>query len=211
MARPRSDIRPRILEAARVRFLAEGVDGASLRAIASDARTNIGMIVYYFENKDDLFLAVVEEIYSGFVADIEKVLGADASARERLRGALVRLGHSSDVELDIIRLVLREALSSSTRFRRIVARFMRGHMALLAETIADGVRAGEFRESIPAPLILLAVVGLGGVPQLARRAFGDVPLFAGLPRVERLADLSIDALFKAVGARSATVRKRRRT
>ena len=32
MARPRSDIAPRILHAARERFLAEGVDGASLRA-----------------------------------------------------------------------------------------------------------------------------------------------------------------------------------
>ena len=34
MARPRTDIQPRIVRAARARFLAEGVDGASLRAIA---------------------------------------------------------------------------------------------------------------------------------------------------------------------------------
>ena len=46
MARPRGDIAPRILHAARKRFLVEGVDGASLRAIARDARTNKGMIYY---------------------------------------------------------------------------------------------------------------------------------------------------------------------
>jgi AcrR family transcriptional regulator len=44
MARPRSDIRPRLLASARARFLREGVDGASLRSIAKDAATNIGMV-----------------------------------------------------------------------------------------------------------------------------------------------------------------------
>ena len=36
MVRPRTDIRPRIVAAARTRFLSEGVDGASLRAIARE-------------------------------------------------------------------------------------------------------------------------------------------------------------------------------
>jgi AcrR family transcriptional regulator len=38
--------------------LGDGVDGASLREIAREAGTNIGMVVYYFATKDDLFLAV---------------------------------------------------------------------------------------------------------------------------------------------------------
>jgi AcrR family transcriptional regulator len=44
MARPASDIQKRIFVAARARFLSEGVDGASLRQIAKDAGTNIGMV-----------------------------------------------------------------------------------------------------------------------------------------------------------------------
>ena len=39
MARPRTDIRARIVRAARARFLAAGVDGASLREIAQLAKT----------------------------------------------------------------------------------------------------------------------------------------------------------------------------
>jgi AcrR family transcriptional regulator len=200
MARPRSDIQPRIVEAARARFLAEGVDGASLREIARDAGTNIGMIVYYFPTKDDLFLAVVEEVYGGIVEDMRKILGVDGSARERLRGAFVRLGHASPLELEVIQLVVREALSSSTRLRRLFARFMRGHLALLTATIADGLKNGEFDSAIPAPLILVAVMGLGGIPQIARRASRSIPLVSGLPRTEVLADLSIAMLFRAAGA-----------
>jgi AcrR family transcriptional regulator len=64
MPRPKSDIDARIVAAARARFLVEGVDGASLRSIAQDAGTNVGMIYYYFPTKDDLFLGVVEDVYA---------------------------------------------------------------------------------------------------------------------------------------------------
>jgi AcrR family transcriptional regulator len=200
MARPRSDIQPRIVEAARARFLAVGVDGASLREIARDAGTNIGMIVYYFPTKDDLFLAVVEDVYARLVRDLTEILGTDAPARERLRGGFVRLGIASDIEREVMQLVAREALSSSTRLRRIVARFMRGHVPLLMAAVSDGIRDGEFDGTIPAPLVFLAVIGLGGLPQLARRASRSLPFFSSLPGPDDLADLSIRLLFRAVGA-----------
>jgi AcrR family transcriptional regulator len=201
MARPRSDIRPRIVEAARARFRAEGVDGASLREIARDARTNIGMVAYYFPTKDDLFLAVVEDVYAALVADMAKILSAGDSTRERLRGAFVRLGTASDLELEVMQLMAREALSSSKRLRRILARFMRGHVPLVMTTIAEGIARGEFDATLPAPFVFMAVLGLGPLPQIARRASRALPIFSALPSAEDLADLSIDLLFRAVGTK----------
>lgn len=199
MARPRSDIQPRIVDAARAAFLSRGVDGASLREIARAAGTNIGMVVYYFPTKDDLFLAVVEQVYAGVVADLAAILGAEGPARQRLRGAFVRLGKASTLEIEVIQLIVREALASSTRLRRIIARFMRGHVPLVVATIAEAVASGEFDSTIPAPVILLATLGLGALPQLARRASGSVPPLSSLPGPEELADLSIGLLFRAVG------------
>ena len=92
MGRPRTDIQPRIVRAARARFLAEGVDGASLRTIAADAGTSVGMIFYYFPTKDDLFLAVVEEVYARLLDDLRRALSGDAPVRERLKRAFLRLG-----------------------------------------------------------------------------------------------------------------------
>ena len=205
MARPRSDIQPRIVEAARARFLAEGVDGASLREIARDAGTNIGMVAYYFPTKDDLFLSVIEEVYAKLVGDLAKILGAGETARERLRGAFVRLGTASNLELEVMQLMAREGLSSSKRLQRILARFMRGHVPLVMGTIADGIRAGEFDPAIPAPILFLAVLGLGPLPQIARRASRALSLFSALPDADRLADLSIEILFRAVGATKTPV------
>lgn len=199
MARPRSGIKPRIVEAARARFLAEGVDGASLRAIARDAGTNIGMIVYYFSTKDDLFLSVVEEAYAGIVDDMAHLLGAPGPALPRLRRAFRRLGNASELEIEVIRLMAREALSSSARLRRLLARFMHGHIPLVMAAISDGIRNGELDGTVPAPLIFLAVVGLGPLPQLVRRAARSLPLFASLPDADHLADLSIGLLARTVG------------
>src|SRR6185436_7484979 len=119
MARPRSDIRIRIQHAARKRFLAEGVDGASLRRIAKDARTSIGMIYYYYPTKDDLFLAVVEEVYSVVLADLLSALDPALPVEERIRRLYRRIGAVTSDEVLVIRLVLREALVSSKRLDRI--------------------------------------------------------------------------------------------
>jgi AcrR family transcriptional regulator len=202
MARPRSDIRARLVAAARGRFLENGVDGASLREIARDAKTNIGMVVYYFPTKDDLFLAVVEEVYAGFLADLQKSLTEPPTTREKMRGALLRLGTCSEHELEVIRLMLREALLSSSRFQRLVARFMRGHVPMFIAMLLEGVAKGELDDAIPLPLLAMSVVGLGPLPQMIRRAALHVPAVAAtLPDAAGLANQSLDLLFRAVGPR----------
>jgi AcrR family transcriptional regulator len=200
MARPRTDIQPRIVHAARKRFLAEGVDGASLRTIAADAGTNVGMVFYYFPTKEELFLAVVEEVYSKLLADVGRSLDGAAPLRERLKGAFVRLGKASEEELSVVRLVVREVLLSSERFARVFARMQRGHLALFVAALAEGVQSGELDASIQPPLLLLSTFALGAIPQLVRRAgAGDRAPFAGLPAPEALADASLTLLFRAIG------------
>lgn len=202
MARPRTDIAPRIVHAARGRFLAEGVDGASLRTIARDAKTSVGMIYYYFPTKDDLFLAIVEEVYGALLADLERLLATKGNTRARLRKMFKRLGALSAEELDVVRLVIREALVSSTRLDRLLARFARGHLPLMLGTLAGGVQQGELIDDVPVPLLMMAVLGAGALPQIFRRVVGErVPVFAALPVGDELADVMARVLFKGIGKR----------
>lgn len=215
MPRPRSDIRPRIVHAARARFLESGMDGASLRAIASDAGTNVGMIFYYFPTKDDLFLAVIEELYVKLLDDVAAALAGDAPVRERLERVFARIGRASEDELAVVRLVVREVLLSHERFGRVFARMQRGHVGMILSTLAEGITRGEIDASIPPPLLLLSCLGLGALPQLVRRAAGDRAPFAVLPDTEELAHESGDLLFRAIGRRkesapAARPRPRRR-
>lgn len=211
MARPRSDIRPRLLQAARRRFLAEGVDGASLRTIAQDANTNVGMVVYYFATKDELFLAVVEQLYVQLLEDLTQALRAPKTLRERLTTAFSRLGAASNEELEVIRLVLREALlvPASPRFAKLLARFRQGHFAVLLQTLADGVNDGELDGSIPLPLLMISTFAMGGVPQILRRIARDESPFSSLPAPPELAEHALALLLQGIGARPLEATKRR--
>jgi AcrR family transcriptional regulator len=207
MARPRTDIAPRILMAARARFLAEGVDGASLRDIAKDAKTSIGMIFYYFPTKDDLFQAVIDEAYAGLVRDLEVLLAKGGTARARLERASARIGSASAEELDVVRLIVHEALLGSPRFERTFTRFQAGHIALIAAVLGEGIRDGEVDASLPLPLLLVSTLGMLALPQVVRRVAGSRPLFAALPDADTLAHTLSGLLFTGIAAKPQSARR----
>jgi AcrR family transcriptional regulator len=55
----RPDTRARIQDAARTRFLADGYDGVTLRAVAAEAGVDVALVSYYFGNKPGLFGAAM--------------------------------------------------------------------------------------------------------------------------------------------------------
>jgi TetR/AcrR family transcriptional regulator len=205
MARPRSDIRRRVLHTARERFLHEGVDGASLRRIADDAGTSIGMVYYYFPTKDDLFLAVVEEVYQGILADLLLALEPSLPVAERIRRLYARVGALSEDERMIVRLVVREALVSSKRLDRIIERFQSGHLPLMLKLIADGLVDGTFDASIPPMFLIISMMALGGPGQLLFRAMESrspfPPPIDGVQSSERM----LRILLEGVGAKPRVI------
>ncbi len=203
MARPATDIKQRVLRAARVCFLHKGVDATSLRQIASRAKTSVGMVYYYFPTKEELFLGVVEQTYERVLKDLEQALAPDKPVRERLRGVFVRIGNASDDEFEIIQLVLREALISPERLEHLLPMFQKGHLPLLWRAIADGVQEGELDKHRHPALLVLSSMAVGVVPQLIRRRAGKRKPLADLPQGEKLADQLIDVLFSGIGARQS--------
>ncbi|MFT4173641.1 MAG: TetR/AcrR family transcriptional regulator [Rhodocyclaceae bacterium] len=63
VTRNRDRTRAQILAAARDEFAERGFDGARVDAIAERAGSNKRMLYYYFESKEALFLAVMEDTY----------------------------------------------------------------------------------------------------------------------------------------------------
>ncbi|HYO95117.1 MAG TPA: TetR/AcrR family transcriptional regulator [Polyangiaceae bacterium] len=200
MVRPKSDIDLRIVHAARARFLTEGVDGASLRAIAKDANTSIGMVYYYFPNKDDLFLAIVEEVYERLLADLALALAPEVPVGERIERLYARVGRLSDEELLVMRLVVREALVSSSRLDRIIERFQRGHIPLVLRTIADGLADGTLDQRRHPLVLISSVVAVGLVPQVVRRVLAERLPGLGLPQGTDLARQLVEVLLHGIGA-----------
>ena len=200
MARPRSDIEPRILAAARARFLSDGVDGASLRGIASDAGTSIGMVYYYFASKDELFFGVVEALYRQLLVDIEQALSPEVPVRARVERLYARIARLSDDELLVMRLVLREALTSNQRFARLREHFQAGHLPLLVKMVTDGYASGTFARELHPMVAMLSVAGMALVPQLIRRVVDGRLPFPGAPAGEELSKLLAHVLLNGIAA-----------
>ena len=205
MARPRSDIRPRLVAAARARFLSHGVDGASLRDIARDAGTNIGMIYYYFPTKDDLLLAVLEERYAVMVEDFIVALAPDAPPAERIRRLYRRVGRMSDEELVTLKLIAREALGSTERLKKVLERFQKGHLPLVFRAFMDGMSDGTFDASLPLGVIAMSAMSIGMFPQLLRRSLGPTPLLPFAPGGEELSELLFRVVMRGIKAETAPV------
>jgi AcrR family transcriptional regulator len=199
MPRPRTDIRARILAAARARFVAAGVDGSPLRRIAADARTSIGMVYYYFPSKDALFLAVVEEVYVRLLGDLEQALAGPHDFAGRLQALYARIAGASALELDVVRLVAREALSSSTRLQSLAVRFSRGHVPLIFQAVGAGVKAGELRQDLHPAVLMAATIALGTLPQFALRVVGK-SLSLPLPSTEQLTRQLAEAVLHGIAA-----------
>jgi len=199
MPRPASDLDRRIVRAARKRFLSDGVDGASLRNIARDANTNIGMIYYYFPSKDDLFLAVLEDIYPKLLADLTTVLAPERPVQERLRGLFQRFGQLSPDEHDVVRIILREVLVSSSRLTQVLDRFMRGHAPLVIQTLAEGVQSGKLRDDVPPGVLVLSTFMMALMPQVMRRqAPAELPFGMAVPEGEQLGAALVDVLLRGI-------------
>ena len=57
----------RLIEVAKKEFLENGFEGASIRTIAREAQTSPRAVYTRFENKEELFSAVIEPVYSDFI------------------------------------------------------------------------------------------------------------------------------------------------
>jgi AcrR family transcriptional regulator len=204
MARPRGDISERLIKAAREAFLTQGVDGASLREIAAEAGTSLGMITYYFPTKDDLFLAVLERVYPKLMADLAVAIGGDADLREKIERLYRHLHCVTDEEFAVVRILIREALVSSARLKKLFARFTGagGHVPLMMSLVAQGQKQGALRTDL-APLgLLVAAIALGMLPMVVRRRLGE--LGAGVPTPEVAASVMSAILFEGIGATPKT-------
>lgn len=83
---PDSSAKKHLLEAARQAFARKGLTGTSIRDIAQSAKVNSSLISYYFESKEGLYRACIEEIATTSLEMTTQVLQPAANETEfRLR------------------------------------------------------------------------------------------------------------------------------
>jgi AcrR family transcriptional regulator len=154
--------RDAILAAARDEFAEHGLGGARVERIAERAALNKRLIYYYFENKDSLFSAVLEDTYLN-IREAEKRLHltdltpADAVRKLTEFTWTYYLEHPEFLTLlNSENLHRARHLDGSARVRELNSPLIQ----TLAEILERGRRDGSFRGGVDPVQLYISIAGL---------------------------------------------------
>lgn len=167
--RRRKDARPQeILEAALLVFAEKGFAAARMDEIAQRARVSKGTIYLYFESKEAVFRALIQETLAKRVSDFAAVVRDHRGpVAPLLRELLLRLGHlvaTSDFVV-LPKMVIAEAGNFPDLARIYREEVVERGLTLFGGLLQAGMDRGEFRK-IPvqhavrlcvAPMLLAAM------------------------------------------------------
>jgi TetR/AcrR family transcriptional regulator len=144
--------RAAILKAAVREFAREGVAGARTDAIAQSAGVNKALLYYYFKDKEALYQAVLDNVFSGVRAAIHEALSKDLPPRERL--AVYICAHFDYIASNpsyqrIVHAEFLRAGKDPSRLERIAKNYFRPIFGDIAALLSEGVRTGDFRPVNP--------------------------------------------------------------
>ena len=78
------DNRQAILDAATQEFAEKGFAGARVHAIAAEAGVNIALLYYYFNTKERLYAAVLEQLFADWAQRATAALGGHDTPKQKL-------------------------------------------------------------------------------------------------------------------------------
>jgi AcrR family transcriptional regulator len=156
--------RERILAAALEVFAERGFDGARTRDIAERAHANLGLIKYYFNDKERLWKAAVARAFEELQAAIVGV-GAPGPAGDEtawLERALREFVGYLARHPEFMRLMNDEAKRDSARMRWLADNFVAPLGAIVSQHL-ERARAEGLLAAIPAVSLRYIVLGAAGL------------------------------------------------
>jgi len=153
----------RILQAATEEFARYGLGGARVDRIAARAGANKRMLYYYYGNKEDLFLKVLEARY----AHIRRAeLGLHLLDLDPVQGMRRMVEFTWNYYLkhpEFLTLLNSENLHRGRHLKRSrdVAAMHSPLIALLRNLLLRGERAGKFRKGVDPVQLYISIAGLG--------------------------------------------------
>jgi TetR/AcrR family transcriptional regulator len=149
--------RAAILQAAAEEFAKHGIAGARTDTIARAAQVNKALLYYYFKDKETLYRAVLDSVFSGMKAAVFDVLDTELPPREKIMAYAG--GYFDFIASDQIysRLMQREMMRAreghGEHIDRLVKIYFQPVYGRVGELLRKGIAEGEFRKVDPAHFV----------------------------------------------------------
>ncbi len=153
----------RILKAATDEFARHGLGGARVDRIAARAGANKRMLYYYYGNKEDLFLAVLEAEYARIRAAERQLHLTNLDPEEAIRRLVTFTWEYYLAHPEFLTLLNSENLHQAEHLKRSkhIAAMHSPFVATVREVLRRGVAAGEFRRGVDPVQLYISIAGLG--------------------------------------------------
>lgn len=152
-----------ILAAATDEFAENGFGGARIENMALRSGVNKRMLYYYYKDKEDLFLAVIEQAYRN-LREAEASLNLLDFEPEQAIEALVRFTWRYHTEhREFLHLLNAENLCQAVHLRsraRMLNSYNTKFLSVLEEVLRRGEQAGLFRKGVDVVQFYISLVGL---------------------------------------------------
>lgn len=180
--------RAAILKAAVGEFAEHGIAGARTDAIARAAHVNKALLYYYFKDKDALYEAVLDHVFSGLRARVMPVLESDLPPRQKMLAYLGAYFDYIAANPRFPRVVqgewVRSGAKGSAPMQRVARKYFLPIFEKLSAVLREGIQAGEFRAVNPMdflPSVVAVIVFY----------FTTAPLMKALMKVDPLSEQRI--------------------
>jgi len=151
-----------ILQAAEKIFAKRGIDAASVREIAKEAKINIAMISYYFGSKEKLVDHLFGYRIKSFHSQLEQIIQNTTMTsfeklREVLRSYLDRILEKPEFHRIMVReFSKRESISD---IEEKVNELKLKNLFYINQIINEGYEKGDFKRKVPAEAVIMVVIG----------------------------------------------------
>ena len=171
----------RILETAELVFSEKGLYGSRVDEIAARAEVNKRMLYAYYGSKEQLYIAVLEEVYHRLVCREAPLLsrcedeGAEATIRLLIHNSFEFLYENPT----FVKLVMWENLNEAHYLEQSSARNIKGaSFELLRRALVSGIRQGLFRADIDLDEMVLSI------NQFCFSYFSNIHTFGSLMQID---------------------------
>ena len=162
---PRPDVSEerhlQIVEAAVKVFLRKGYRKTTMPEIAREAGLSIGGVYWYFKSKDEVVLAILEDVFRSDLDDLNSLLSTETSASERLKSFVATYVESYDemTWLNTIGIEFYGQAGHDPLVRGFIQAYISHYRQALVRLIEQGIERGEFRTVNPVDTAN-AIIGL---------------------------------------------------
>jgi TetR/AcrR family transcriptional regulator len=183
------DTREAILKAAELRFAAKGFYPTRLEDIADDVGITRTAVIYHFKDKEALYNAVLETLFTQLDEVISFALSADAPFLEKIEGAVTAWVQYAGKRPTLMRLFMREVAGSEEGLRQEVSRYVDPMFGRLIAALEEGKKQKLCRDvdavqfwSILAGATMFFIMD---APLLAKDGFNQVSYQASVDAYNR--------------------------